>query len=252
MLELLKTGTAAPQKIVKNQVLATLDTDAFGLIKPHLKRVDLRKGMVLLDANRPVEAVYFIETGLVSRFATTPTDSPVEVAVVGWFGFIGISVVLGSSRSLHRTVVQVPGQALRIAADDLRLIMRLNPEIRDHLLRYVQLVIGLKAQIALCNARHSVDQRLARWMLLAADRMENNELPVTHEILARTLGVRRPSVSTALTALEADAIIAKSRATMRILSRDMLGEKSCACYRTIADKYAAMRALKHFEHRIDF
>lgn len=252
MLKLSPTGTAVPQNIVKNQVLATLDADAFGLLKPYLKRVDLRKGMVLLDANRPVESVYFIENGLVSRFATTPTDSPVEVAVVGWFGFIGISVVLGSSRSLHRTVIQVPGQALCIAADDLRLVMGLNPGIRDHLLRYVQLLIGLKAQIALCNARHNVDQRVARWLLLAADRTENNELPVTHESLARTLGVRRPSVSTALIALEADAIISKSRATIRILRRDLLGEKSCACYRMIADRYAAMRALKHFEHRIDF
>jgi CRP-like cAMP-binding protein len=246
----LRSPDQRPPQAVRNQVLATLDEEAFGLLKPHLKRVELRRNAILLEANRPIESVYFIERGLVSRFAATPEDAPVETAIVGWFGFVGIGVVLGSERSLHRSVVQVAGEAITIPAETLREILETHSPIRDHLLKYVQLLIGLKAQIALCNAKHSIEQRVARWLLLAADRMDSNELPVTHESLAQTLGVRRPGVSDALSVLEDQSIVSKSRAAITLLRKDLLAEKSCACYRTIAGKYGAMSNLKHFAHEL--
>ena len=113
--------------------------------------------------------------------------------------------------ALHRTVVQIPGQALRIGAADLQLSCG-APAVRDHLLRYVHLLMTLKGQVSLCNAKHDIGQRLARWLLLAHERVDGDELPVTHELLATMLGVRRPGVTESLAKLEASGILAKSRA----------------------------------------
>lgn len=248
MLSTLSTELAAAPHPVRNQVLSTMQPADFERLRPFLQYVDLKKNKVIFEANRPADSVYFLESGIVSRLAATPSDGPVEVAVVGRFGFVGISVVLGSMQALHRTVVLVPGTALRISADRLRTLMDEYPSIRSHLLRYVQILIGLKAQLALCNARHNIDQRVARWLLLARDRMETDELPVTHDFIARALGVRRPGVSDALSELEAAGAIVKLRGSIRIARREFLIGRVCECYRIIDEKYAAMGRLPHFPH----
>ena len=102
--------------IIQNLVLATLGKSDFELLRPHLTLVELKRNAILHDTNKPVEAVYFIETGVISRIARTLQDGSVEVAMVGRFGFIGVSIVLGATTALQRSVVQVPGQALRIDA----------------------------------------------------------------------------------------------------------------------------------------
>lgn len=251
MLNAIAADAVPQSSVVQNQVLSTLNEDEFARLRPHLDRVPLRRNAVIFDANRPVDSVYFVESGIVSRVAATPQDGPVEVAIVGRFGFVGISVVLGATRALHRTVVQVPGEALRVPAEDLRRIMAECPAIRDHLLRYVQMLIGLKSQMALCNAKHSVDQRVARWLLLALDRMEADDLPVTHDFLAKMLGVRRPGVSDALSHLESAGVLSKSRATIRILRRDLLRAKACDCYGAVNERYATMRLMPRFPHCVE-
>lgn len=246
------TGVAAsPGDIVRNQVLSTLSDEQFARLRPFLSRVELRKGSVICDANKPVDAVYFIESGILSRVARTQADGAVETAIVGRHGFVGIAVVLGASHALNRTVVQVAGEALRIASDDLRPIMDADSAIRDHFLRYVQILISLKGQIALCNAKHGIEKRVARWLLLAHDRIGKDELPVTHDFLASMLGVRRPGVSDALSELEKAGIIAKSRASLSIIQRDGLKARACECYSTIEQKFATMRNLRQFRHRLD-
>jgi CRP-like cAMP-binding protein len=237
--------------IVRNAVLATLPPAAFDQLRPFLRVVDLKRNAVIHEANRPVESVYFIESGVISRVARTQEDGSVEVAMVGRYGFIGVSVLLGTMTALHRTVVQIPGQALRISASDLQAVVQSDPAVRDHLLRYVHLLITLKGQISLCNAKHDIGQRLARWLLLAHERVDGDELPVTHELLATMLGVRRPGVSDALAGLEASGIVAKSRGVLKVIDAGALKTQACECHKLIGDRFASQRAMQHFVHRLN-
>lgn len=237
--------------VVKNAILATLEPASFDQLRPFLKVVDLKRNAVIHEANRTVDAVYFIESGVISRLARTQEDGSVEVAMVGRYGLVGVSVLLGTMTALHRTVVQIPGQALRIHASDLLGVMQKDPAVRDHLLRYVHLLINLKGQVSLCNAKHDIDQRLARWLLLAHDRVDGDELPVTHDLLATMLGVRRPGVSASLGGLEASGILAKSRGVVKVVDVEALKVRACECYKIIGDRFASQRVVEHYEHPLD-
>ena len=253
MLRFRNRTTEAPHKtgVVQNRFLTTLAPADFEQLRPYLRVVELRRHAVIHDVNKPVDAVYFVESGVVSRVARTQADGAVEVAMVGHSGLIGLSVILGTNMALHRTVVQIPGQALNISASDLQVVMLKSPAIRDHLLRYVQLLMSQKAQVALCNAKHEIDKRLARWLLLANDRVAGNLLPVTHDLLAMMLGVRRAGVSEALAALEAKGIVAKTRGALKIVNREALKAHGCECYRIIEDRFSWQRAMTQYEHRLD-
>lgn len=237
--------------VIQNLVLATLSAADFELLRPLLVPVDLKRNAILHDTNKPVEAVHFIESGVLSRVARTQLDGPVEVAMVGRFGFVGVSVVLGTMAALQRTVVQVPGLALRIDANDLQRVMLQSPTIKDHLLRYVQLLLMQKAQLSLCNAKHEIDKRVARWMLLARERLQSDQLPVTHDLLASMLGVRRPGVSEALAELESQAIVQRSRGSLQILDVESLRHKSCECYRIIHDRFGMLREMSQHQHVLE-
>jgi CRP-like cAMP-binding protein len=240
---------AAPSaRIVRNEILATLSPPLFERLRPYLQQVELRRRAVLNEQNRPVDAVHFIESGVVSRIARTPGDGSIEVAIVGRFGFIGVSVVLGTMTAMQRAVVQIPGSALRISTRDLSQVMAQTPEIREHLLRYVQVLMNLKAQVSYCNAKHDIEQRLARWLLLAHARMDGGDLPVTHELLATTLGVRRPGVTEALAAFERAGIVTRGRGVLKVNDPQALKENVCDCYKIIDDRFGIQRALPHFEH----
>ncbi|MDQ8730959.1 Crp/Fnr family transcriptional regulator [Bradyrhizobium sp. LHD-71] len=252
MLRFRDRTTDAPHRggVVQNDFLATLCPADFEHLRPFLQPVELKRHAIIHEANKPVDAVYFVESGIVSRVARTQADGAVEVAVVGRSGLVGLSVILGTNIALHRTVVQIPGSALRIPAADLQAIMAKNPTIRDHLLRYVQLLMNQKAQVALCNAKHEIDKRVARWLLLAHDRVAGNQLPVTHDLLAMMLGVRRAGISEALAELEDKGVISKARGALRIVSREALKAQACECYKIIDDRFSWQRAMTHYEHRL--
>jgi len=235
---------------VQNAVLATLPEAEFALLRPHLKAVSLKRNEILQDALRYPDAAYFIESGVVSRMVRTARDGLVEVAVVGKFGFVGVSLVLGTMQTIQRSVVCVPGNALRIEASAFRDILQQSPATREHLLKYVQLLIALNAQIALCNARHEIPQRVARWILLAQDRIGKDRVPVTHGMIASALGVRRPGVSKALSDFEAGGIIEGSRGAIRI--RDMAGlrREACECEKILKDRFRVFRDMPYHHHRV--
>ncbi|ETR76154.1 Crp/Fnr family transcription regulator [Afipia sp. P52-10] len=245
------TEAASKTSVVQNKFLATMSPEDFDRLRPFLKVVELKRHAVINEANKPAEAVYFIESGVVSRIARTQVDGAVEVAMVGRYGFLGISVVLGTMISLQRSVVQIPGFALRISASDLQAVMTNHPAIREHLLRYVQLLLSQKAQVVLCNAKHEIDKRLARWLLLAHDRISGNQLQVTHDLLAMMLGVRRAGVTEALAMFESKGVLAKARGAVRIVDQQALKAHACECYKIIDEKFSWLRTMQTYEHRMD-
>jgi len=252
MLNFSGRTTEAPHKsgVVQNRFLATLSPDDFERLRPFLSSVELKRHAVIHEANKLVDAVYFIESGVISRVARTQSDGPVEVAMVGRSGFIGISVIIGTMMALDRTVVQIPGLALRISASDLQRLMASHPPLRDHLLSYVHVLMMQKAQVSFCNAKHDIESRLARWLALAHDRVVGDALPVTHELLALMLGVRRAGVSETIARFEAAGIVRRGRATLKIEDRELLLGKTCECYRIISDRSFWRKSMPLHQHRL--
>ena len=199
--------------------------------------MELRRHAIIHDAGKVVEWVYFVESGGISRIVSTKVDAPIEVAMVGSFGFTGLSVILGAMLASHRTIVQIPGSALRISAKDLHTAMAEAPEIREHLLRYVDLLLSQQAQTVLCYAKHGLDHRLARWLLLAHDWVSGNPVPVTHDFLATMLGSWHPNVTDARAAHESEGVLSRTRGAIRILDQAALSAQACECHRIIDDKF---------------
>ncbi len=196
---------ADPIYLVKNRILASLPPEDLHALRPHLKLVEIKARMVLQEANRRIEHVYFIEHGLVSRISGG-RDCSIETAMVGCFGCTGVMIALGSNLSTQRSIVRLSGAAWRIRADDLVGLMEDRPQIRTEMLQYLQSLITQNTQGVLCAAKHNVVQRLARWLLLAGDRTQGDVLAVTHDLLAKALGVRRAGITDALLQFEAQGI----------------------------------------------
>jgi CRP-like cAMP-binding protein len=214
----------------KNEVLARLAGADFALLKPHLVRVDLPVPMQLEAANARIDAVYFLESGFASVVADGPGKRGIEVGIIGREGMTGLSVLLGHDRSAHETYVQVAGRGQRLSAARLRSAMSQTARLHRSLLRTAHAFLLQIAQTVVANGRGKNQERLARWLLLGADRIDGNELPITHKFLALMLGVQRPEVTVAVQALERKGLIKAGREVITITDRKRLVEMSNGTY----------------------
>jgi CRP-like cAMP-binding protein len=213
-----------PSSSVRNRLLAALPAGDFALIRPHLEPVSLNQSDVIIQAHAPIEHVYFLEAGVTSIVTRTERDRRIEIGLVGREGFAGVPVLLGADRTPHETFMQIGGAALRIGADAFRHALEQSPALQKLLLRFVQVFHLQTAQTAACNGSHPVGRRLARWLLMCHDRLDGDELPLTHEFIAVMLGVRRPGVTEALQMLETEQAIRAERRNIVVLDRRRLEE----------------------------
>ncbi len=190
-----------------NRLLAALSRADLDLLQPHLKHGPLKLRQDLESPNRRIDYVYFPDGGIASVVAMQANDTQVEVGLVGYEGMTGTSILLGSDRTPHATYIQAAGQGQRIGALKLRQAMEASKTLRMLLLRYVQVFMVQTAHTAISNARGRLDARLARWLLMAHDRVRDETLPLTHEFLSLMLGVRRAGVTEALHSLESQKLI---------------------------------------------
>jgi CRP-like cAMP-binding protein len=225
--------------------------ESFDRLRPYLQPIELKRRAILQEHNRPIEYIYFIEQGVASLFARTQRDGPVEVAIVGRLGFVGVAAVLGTMRSPNRCLMEVSGRALRIASKDLRRIMEETPAVRQQLMNYVHALLVQNTQTALCNVRHELEERLCRWLLLASDRLDEKVIPLTHDQLSMILGVRRAGVTTTLSRLEEVGAVAKIRGAVDIADRATLEKRTCQCYRIISSEYKRIGASGSYLHAIE-
>ena len=223
--------------LVRNRILTCMPPEAFELMRPHFERVSVGHRTILQEQFRPIEHVHFIERGVASVFVRTGQDGPVEVSLIGRFGMVGVSAILGANRSPYRCIVQVGGETLRMPAAALATVMDESRFVRHHLLNYVHVLMIQNSQLVLCNGRHDVIERLARWLLLARDRLDEDVVPVTHDILSILLGVRRAGITEALAGLEQTGAVRRERGAVRIVDRQSLEKRSCECYRIIAAEF---------------
>jgi CRP-like cAMP-binding protein len=229
---------------VKNCVLKSFSPLDFNYIRPLLQPVTLKRRAVLQEPNRGIEYINFVETGIISLM-TVATGSILETAMVSSRGFAPASAVLGARTSAHRSIVLVSGHALQIRSDDLTRLMMERPQIRETLLQYVQSLMVHGSQRALCGVRHQLDQRLACWLCLACDALDDDVLPVTHDHLSTILGFRRAGVTQTLNLFEEQGLVGKMRGVLQILDRHRLEQRACCCYRRIATAYGRTSSPDH-------
>jgi CRP-like cAMP-binding protein len=218
---------------VSNVILLSLPDNEYDLIRPHLEFVPLVHHRALHEQGQKLQFGYFVNAGMVSLLITTDVGKSVEIGIVGREGFVGVPIAVAIDRSAYQSVVQIPGDGLRIKAEDLQGVLRDTPKLVLLLNRYAQ-VRGMQvAQLAACNRLHEIEQRLARWLLMAQDRMGAGTLPMTHDFLAQMLGTGRPSVSVAAGILQQAGMIEYSRGFVRIVNRKSLESAACECYGVI-------------------
>lgn len=220
-----------------NRILANLPEDEFEQIRPKLRDVSFPIGEILYMPEQKIEHVYFVNSGVVSLLAALEDGATVEAGVIGREGVAGISVVLGAHSTPNQALTQSDVEASRIAAADLVAEFRRSTELRDSLLRFVHTIFTQVTQTAACNRLHTLDQRLARWLLLTQDRVNSNEFTLTQEFLSRMLGVRRAGVSVAANDLKQSGLIDYRRGDIVILDRQGLEKVSCECYRIVKHEY---------------
>ena len=225
---------------VRNGLLMVLPPETLARLRPSLQPVELEFDKTLYPADGALDAVLFLESGMVSLLATLEDGEQVEVGVVGREGLVGLPLVLGDDRSLVEARVQQEGAALRMDAAAVRDEMEASAALRLLLTRYA---LAFHAQVTLtagCNARHAIEQRLARWLLIAHDRAGADEFAMTHEFMAMMLGVRRPGVSLAAGVLQKAGLIRYVRGRMAVTDRPGLEAASCECYHTSRREFARL------------
>jgi CRP-like cAMP-binding protein len=201
-----------------NKLLASLSKNDFKLLEPHLEPVPLGLRQHLERPNKRIEAAYFPESGFASVVAIQ-RGKQVEVGLIGWEGMTGLPIVLGNHSSPYATYIQAAGKGKCISSTQLRTATRTSQSLRDSLLNFVQAFGVQTSQTAICNAQARIDIRLARWLLMAHDRMGDGTLLLTHEFLSLTLGVRRAGVTDALNALRKQGLISHERAKITVQNR---------------------------------
>lgn len=230
---------------VRNQLLQALQPDDLSRISALLTRVPLRPRQLLYVSRLPGERVHFIESGLVSVSGAGGRGKTVEAWLVGCEGTTGIPAILQDEEPALQCMVQVGGEALEIGRPELMAAMEVCPGIRSLLLRYVNFTLLCAVQTGICNSNHTIEQRLARWLLLARDGMPDQSLPLTHRVLGRILGVRRASITHCLGALEQSGAINISRGAVVIMDSEILHQRGCECARYIRREYHRLISPSH-------
>jgi CRP-like cAMP-binding protein len=220
------------RKAPESEILSCLSQQDQDLLLPLLRPVDLPLRKQLESRNRRIEFVYFISRGMASVVANGAGRGGIEIGVIGREGVTGVAVIMATDRSPYDTYMQLAGAGHRISAASLRSAMAESRSLQQLLLRCAYAFTIQTAQTALANGRFKIEERLARWLLMAHDRSDGNELHLTHEFLALMLGVRRPGVTVALSVLEKAGLIKAKRGGVLIIDRIGLEECSNGAYGT--------------------
>ena len=222
----------------ENQLLASLPAETLKRLQPFMQVVQLEPGTVLYHVDDKVEYAYFPRRGgMVSLLAVTEDGDTAEVGVTGYEGAVGIQSVLGGIDNTFDFLVQLPGEAWKIKADALRQEFRKDTALQKSILRYMHASFAQISQTALCNRLHSVEERLARWLLLCYDRMNGNQITLTHEMLGKMLGTRRSTVSLAAATLQQAGMVTYNRGRISLKDRKGLMRVSCSCYSIVKKQF---------------
>jgi CRP-like cAMP-binding protein len=220
-----------------NQLLAALEPEDFAVLEPNLEIMDLPKGKVLYETGDPIRHTYFPHDAIVSLVNVMEDGRFIEVSSFGREGLFGLISALVSRESFGRYKVQISGTASRISLGKMHEAINARPKIRRLVLSYTEALLAQTFQTVSCNAVHTVEARCANWILSTRDRIDQDSLPLTHEVLAEMLGVQRSTVSLVLHTLQMAGLIGQSRGVITVKDRAGLEETACECYGRIIERY---------------
>jgi CRP-like cAMP-binding protein len=223
-----------------NKLLASLPREDFEMLAPVLATVSLAQGIVLAEPGDEFEHVYFPHSGMLSLLAVMQDGKTIETATVGREGLVGGMAGLGLYTSLVRVVVQLPMTASKITASHFRKAAEKSDGVRNLYVNFNEVLLSQARVTAACNALHLTEARLCRWLLQSADRAAGNTLPLTQELLAEMLGVRRTSVTEVASKIQSSGAISYSRGVIKILDRPALEALTCECYQTLLNQEAEL------------
>lgn len=226
-----------PDPLLQNKLLACLPEGERNALRPHFELMWLELAYPLIAPGQPILHAYFPVTCLASLVVLLEDGTTVEAGSIGCEGMSGVPVLLGAGTTPMQTLIQVPGEALRIDMDVLRDHFERLPVLHAVLNRYVHTLFVVASQSAACNRRHALEARLARWLLMSSDGIGSSEVGITQEFLAAMLGVRRAGVTEGALKLQDAGWIAYGRGLVEILDRPALERSACECYHTVRQEY---------------
>jgi CRP-like cAMP-binding protein len=226
----------------RNRILAALLASEYKRLLPRLEHVMLKRGEIVYRADQDIEAVYFPEEAVVAMVDTTDDRRTVEVGIIGREGIVGITIFLGGGATPDKAIVQLPGGAMRMKSKDLRKEIRFGSPLQRLLLEYTRTFLAVISQSVACSQHHSIQQRVARWLLTMSDYADSREFLMVHESIAAMLGVRRVSITEAAQKLQAAALIGYSRGRISVLDKPGLVKQSCECYLFIRQQYQRLHS----------
>jgi CRP-like cAMP-binding protein len=224
------------QPLSENRLLAALLPEEYERLAPHLEPVSLSLGQTLFMPDEQIQYVHFLTTAVVSLLTDLEDGTGMEVGLVGCEGIVGISAILGGSETKVATV-QASGMSHRLRADKLHAEFSKGETLQRALLRYTHALMTQISQSVVCNSRHQVEGRLARWLLMFHDRVGRDEFELTQEFMANMLGVRRASVTEIAVKLQEMGLIRYHHGQFKILDRKGLENFTCECYPAIKEKF---------------
>ena len=232
----------------QNRILGALPAADYERILPDLELIPMPLGWTISESGDHVNFVYFPITGIVSLIYVLEDGSSGEVALVGNEGMVGISVFMGGESMPGSMKVQSEGNAYRLSRKIMKREFEMNGKLQHLALLYTQALICQTSQTALCNQHHALEQQLCRWLLMSIDRLHENKMAITQELIATLLGVWRESVSHAANKLEGDGLISCARGSITVLDRRKLEARTCECYDAVKKEYD--RLLPHPKHAL--
>jgi CRP-like cAMP-binding protein len=221
----------------QNRMLAALPEDEYQRLAPHLERVSLSLSDILFRPDEKLQYVYFPTTAIISLLTDLSDGYGLEVGLVGFEGMVGVSVILNADNEAKVATVQGDGEALRLKASLLKEEFARGGRLQSYLLRYAHALMSQISQSVVCNVRHKIDGRLARWLLMYQDRAHWEELHLTHEFMANMLGIRRAGVSMVAHRLQKSGLIQYKRGRFKILNREGLEALTCECYPVVKEEF---------------
>ena len=226
-----------PSHSTENQILAGLNKTDHQHLFSQLERVSLSLGEVVYEADSVINYVYFPETAVFSMLATMEDGRTVEVGPVGKEGLVGLRIALGAETTHDQVIIHIAGNALRLKASVLKAELASGrTALLNNLIRYIRMLLAMTARTSACNKLHSVEQQLARWLLMMNDYV-GNELRLTHDLMALTLGVRRAGITVAANSFREIGAIDYRRSYIHVVDRKGLEAVACECYQVIKEEY---------------
>jgi CRP-like cAMP-binding protein len=222
----------------RNRLLLALPSSNLKQLMPELEQIRCRPEQVLMDVDSSLDHIFFPDIGVVSVVAVYANGSVIEMATIGREGCTSVQAVLGAKSSSVRLLVQIPGSAAKMSRAAFTRAMGSMPSFRNLMYAYAQAFLEQVLVSVACNGAHSLQERLARWLLMMRDRGDDDALEITQSLLAEMLGVQRPSITNAAHELERGGLIARGRRQITILDRQGLMAASCECYQLVRARVA--------------